>query len=122
MVVTGRKRREGKKAPGSSKVYHFCHREGHWKNDCNYQQEWLEKKGQAAKADVALISVEDTEILMTSYEDNTSQSKSWIFDSGCVVHVWSQKELFNSLVANEEGIVKMVDDSACKVIDIGTRS
>ena len=57
---------------------------------------------------------------MTSYEDNTSQGKNWIFDSGSTVHVCSQKELFNSLLAKEEGIVKMMDDSACGVI--GTRA
>jgi len=35
------------------------------------------------------------------------------------VHVCSKKELFNSLVAKEKWIVKMVDGSTCKVI--GTR-
>jgi len=52
---------------------------------------------------------------MASYiEDNTSQSKHWIFDSGSIVNVCSQKELFNnSLVAKEEGAVIMVDGSAC---------
>jgi len=29
LVVTGRKGREVKKGPGSSKACHFCHREGH---------------------------------------------------------------------------------------------
>jgi len=38
-----------------------------------------------------------------------------------MVHIYSQKELFNnSLVAKEEGIIKMVDDSAREVIDTGT--
>jgi len=58
------------------------------------------------EAGVALSSLEDTEVLIASYEDNTSQSKSWIFDSGSTVHVCSQKELFNSLVAKEEGTVQ----------------
>ena len=56
---------------------------------------------------------------MDSYEDNTSQGKGWIFDSGSMVHVCSHKELFNSLIAKEEGIVKMVDGSACEVINTG---
>jgi len=94
--------------------------EGHWKNDCKHRQEWLKKKGQSVEADV-VSNVEDTKILMASYEDNTSQSKVWIFDSSSTVHVCSQKELFNnSLVAKEEGIVKMVDDSTCEVNDTGT--
>jgi len=72
------------------------------------------------EADVA-SGVEDTEILIASYEDNTSQGKSWIFDSGYTVHVCSQKELFNnSLVVKEKGIVKMVDGSTCEVIGTGT--
>ena len=54
---------------------------------------------------------------MASYEDNISQGKGWIFDSGSTVHVC--KEPFNSLVAKEEGIVKIVDDSACEVIGTG---
>ena len=58
---------------------------------------------------------------MSSYvEDNTSQGKSWIFDSGSTVHVCSQKELFNSLIVKEEETVKMVNGSACKVIDTET--
>ena len=53
---------------------------------------------------------------MASYEDNTSQDKGWIFDSDSTVHVCFQKELFNnSLDAKEEGNIKMVDGSACKV-------
>ena len=67
-----------------------------------------------------MSGVEDAGVLTASYEDNTSQGKSWIFDSGSTVHVRSQKELFNSLVANEEGTIKMMDGSACKVIGIGT--
>jgi len=37
-----------------------------------------------------------------------------------VVHVCSQKELFNSLVAKEEWTVKMVDGSVCEVINTRT--
>jgi len=49
------------------------------------------------------------------------QGKYWIFDSGSTVHVCFQKELFNNfLVAKEEGIVKMVDGSACEVIGTET--
>jgi len=78
------------------------------------------KKGQAAEADVA-SNVEDTEILMASYEENTSQGKDWIFDSRSTVHICSQKELFNNfLVPKEKGIVKIVDGSACEVICTGT--
>ena len=32
----------------------------------------------------------------------------------------SQKEIFNFLVAKEEGTVKIVDGSTCEVISIGT--
>ena len=80
----------------------------------------MKKKRQAAEADIALSGVEDTEVLIVFYEDNTSQDKSWIFDSDSTVHVCFQKELFNSLVTKKEETVKMVDDSTCKVIDTGT--
>ena len=70
MVVTRRKGRgEVKKSSGSSKACHFCHRKGHWKNDCKHQQEWLKKKGHAVEADIA-SGIEDTEILMASYRDH----------------------------------------------------
>jgi len=42
-------------------------------DDCKYRQKWLRNKGQAAETDVALSGVEDTKVLMASYEDNTSQ-------------------------------------------------
>jgi len=72
------------------------------------------------EAGIALSSLEEINVLMASYVDNTSQSKDWIFDLGSTVHVCSQKELFNSLVTKEEGTVKMVDGSACEVIGTGT--
>jgi len=71
MIGFGGHRKERKRRKGPSS----CHRKGHWKNDCKHQQKWLKKKGQAAEADIA-SRVEDTEILMASYEDNTSQGKS----------------------------------------------
>jgi len=78
----------------------------------------LKKKRQTAEAGVA-EGVSDTYVL-TIFIDNTSTAKGWILEFGSTVHVCSQKEMFNSLVAKEEGTVKMADDSACKVIDIGT--
>ena len=79
----------------------------------------MKKKEQAAEADVAM-SGKDIEVLMAYYENNTSHDRGWIFDSGSTIYVYSQKELFNSLVAKEEGIVKMVDGLACEVIGTGT--
>ena len=67
-----------------------------------------------------MSDVKDTKILMSFYEDNTSQGKGWIFNSGSTVHVYVQKKLFNSLVAKEEETIKMIDGSACKVIGTGT--
>jgi len=43
-----------------------------------------------------------------------------MLDSGSEVHACSKKEMFNSLVSKEEETVKMLDDSTCEVIDIGT--
>jgi len=63
----------------------------------------------------------DIKVLMVSYvEDNNSQGKKWIFGSGSTVHVCSRKEMFNSLVAKEEGTFKMVDGSAYEIIDTET--
>ena len=43
----------------------------------------MKKKGQAADADVTMNGVEIIKVLMASYvEDNTSQDKNWIIDSG----------------------------------------
>ena len=61
----------------------------------------VEEEREDAEADIA-SDIEDTEVLITFYEDNTSQGKRWIFDSGSTVHVCSQKELFNSLTVNKE--------------------
>ena len=66
-----------------------------------------------------MSGLEETEVLTASNEDNTSQGKDWIFDSDSMVHICSQKELFNSLVAKEERIVKLADCSTCEVIGIG---
>jgi len=39
-----------------------------------------------------------------------------------VVHICSQKKMFNSLVAKEEGTINMMDGSTCEVFDTGTFS
>ena len=44
----GKERKRRKERSGSSNAYHFCHREGRWKNDCKHRQELL-KKGQAQR-------------------------------------------------------------------------
>ena len=89
LVVKGKKEREGKKSLGSSKVWHFCQQEGHWKKDCKHRQEWLKKNKQAVKADI-LMSCVDTEVLMASYiENNTYQGKGWILDYDSTIHVCS---------------------------------
>ena len=80
----------------------------------------MKKKRQAAEADVALTGIENTEVLIASYENNTSQGRGWIFYSDSTVYVCFQKELFNSLIVKKEGTVKMVNGSACKVINTGT--
>ena len=37
VVVTGREeKKEGRKSTSLSKVCHFYHKEGHWKNDCKH--------------------------------------------------------------------------------------
>ena len=41
----------------------------------------VEEKGQVAEADIILNGLEETDVLMASYKNNTSQSKDWIFDS-----------------------------------------
>jgi len=72
------------------------------------------KKGQAAKADVAISGIE-TEVLMASYvKDNTSQGKGWIFDFGSAVHVCSHKDMVNFLVAKEEGAVNVTGRDGMK--------
>ena len=58
--------------------------------------------------------------MLTTFVDNTFTDKCRILDSGNVVHVCFQKEIFNSLVVKEERTDKMVDDSTCKVIGVET--
>ena len=64
----------------------------------------IEEEGASEEADIALSGLEETKVLMAFNEDNTSQSKGWIFESGSTVHVCSQKELCNSLVQRRKGL------------------
>jgi len=50
--------------------------------------------------------VSDTYVLMT-FIHNMATDKDWTLDSDSAVHVYSRK-MFNSLVANKAGTVKMV--------------
>ena len=71
------------------------------------------------EADVVTSGVDNEVLVTSSVEDNTSQGQGWIFDYGSMVHVCSHKKMFNSLVAKEQGTIKMVDSSAFEVIGTG---
>jgi len=58
--------------------------------------------------------------VLTTFIDKTSTDKCWILDSGSAVHICSQKDMFNSLVAKKEETFEIVDGSACKIIGTGT--
>ena len=62
----------------------------------------------------------DTEELVATLKITLLMVKGQIFDSGITVHVYSYKEMFNSLVAKEKRNVKMVDDLTCEVINTRT--
>ena len=97
-------KRRNKERSGLVKGVSLFHREGHWKNDCKYRQEWLKKKGQSSEADVA-SGVKDAEVLMTSYiEHNTSHSKSWIFDLGSTIHVCPKKSCSTPWLQKRKGL------------------
>ena len=49
----------------------------------------IEEEGASCGGRRSIERLEETEVLMVSYEDNTSQGKSWIFDSDSTVHVCS---------------------------------
>ena len=78
-----------------------------------------EKEGKSCGERRSIEQCSGHRSIMASYKNNTSQDKGWIFDSGSTVHVCSQKELFNSLAAKEEGIIKMVDGSAWRSLALG---
>ena len=65
----------------------------------------MKKKGQIAEAGV-VEGVSDTYVL-TTFIHNMATDKDWTLDSDSAVHVYSRK-MFNSLVANKAGTVKMV--------------
>jgi len=78
----------------------------------------LKKKRRATEADV-VEGVSDTYVLMT-FIDNISTHKGWILNSGSTGYVCSQKEMFYSFVAKEEGTAQMVHNLACGIIGTGT--
>jgi hypothetical protein len=108
----------GKTSQGSSRVCYFCHKEGHFKRDCKARQEWMKKKETRGEAGVA-INFENDVLLTVVDEHNTSHGKGWVLDSGSAVHVCSHHGMFTSFVA-EEGTVRMVDGSTCRVMGTGT--
>jgi len=56
----------------------------------------LKKNGQVAEADVTMSDI-DNKVLITFYvEDNTSQSKGWIFNFDSTVHICSHKDMLTS--------------------------
>ena len=56
----------------------------------------VEEEGASCRGRRSIERLTGDEVLMAFNEDNTSQGKGLIFDSGSTVHVCSQKELFNN--------------------------
>jgi len=105
---------------------HFCHKMGHYKNQCEDLKNLLAeaKKGKKNMESVSIAedksdSDVDADLLSVSSGSNFL-SESWILDSGCSYHMCPNKEWFDNYKPCNGGTVLMGNDAVCKAIGIGT--
>ncbi|GJX75491.1 transposable element [Tanacetum coccineum] len=93
---------------------YYCHKEGHWKNQCPK----LKEKGQ-----VAAVAKDDSgseRELVLSVVDYKGTPLAWIMDSACSFHMSPNRDWFVTYEEFDGGNVFMGNDSPCKVVGIGT--
>ncbi|GJW92213.1 transposable element [Tanacetum coccineum] len=93
---------------------YYCHKEGHWKNQCPK----LKEKGQ-----VAAVAKDDSgseRELVLSVVDYKGTPLAWIMDSACSFHMSPNRDWFVTYEEFDGGHVFMGNDSPCKVVGIGT--
>ncbi|GJX70172.1 transposable element [Tanacetum coccineum] len=95
-------------------LVNYCHKEGHWKNQCPK----LKEKGQ-----VAAVAKDDSgseRELVLSVVDYKGTPLAWIMDSACSFHMSPNRDWFVTYEEFDGGHVFMGNDSPCKVVGIGT--
>lgn len=104
------------KSPGRLKCY-ICHKEGHFKRDC-LERKYKQPDKYAEKGEASVVSdgYESAEVLVVSCQQS---STDWILDSGCSFHMCPIKSWFEDLKEQEEGMVLLGNDKACKIKGIG---
>uniref|UniRef100_A0A2N9E5C8 CCHC-type domain-containing protein n=1 Tax=Fagus sylvatica TaxID=28930 RepID=A0A2N9E5C8_FAGSY len=103
----------------------YCHKEGHYKNQCKELKQHLEERKNEKKAvEVASVVEEksddnevDGDLLSVSSCDD-ALSESWFLDFACSYHMCLKKEWFDTYKPYNSTVI-MGNDATCSVIGIG---
>ncbi|RDX87199.1 hypothetical protein CR513_31365, partial [Mucuna pruriens] len=103
---------------------HYCHKTRHVQKHCFLRKK--ENKGKKGKSkekddDHVTTATGDGLVILRDFEsvNFVSDESIWIIDSGATLHVTSRKEFFTYYTTSDFGVLKMGNDGAAKVIDVG---
>ncbi|VFQ58507.1 unnamed protein product [Cuscuta campestris] len=102
-----KQRRQSKTQDSSDVTCWKCKEVGHFKNQCPNDK----------KVNIAEGSVSDEEVTLTCCGE--SNVDSWVMDSGASFHATHIGEALQNLVIGDFGKVRLADDSALDVTDMG---
>lgn len=96
-----------------------CKEFSHIKRFCPLNKN--KKKDEAGSSVNFCVAKEDFGFVLTISEGkNTSPSDAWVLDSGCIMHVCSRKDYFDTFHECKDGNLFMGDGYPCKVEGFGT--
>ena len=111
----GESKAGGSKAKRKGGIQCFgCHEFGHIKKYCPHR-----RKNDENDYDNVAGYASGGDILTISKGNNTSSRDGWILDSGCVSHVCSRLDYFDTLQRKKAGFMSLGDGSTCQVKGVG---
>ena len=105
----------------------YCHKKGHYKNQCKELKDHLEEKKNGKKplesTSVAKETSDDSEVIANLLSVSLSNNvllESWVLDSASSYHMTPKKDWFDTYKPYNGGMVQIGNDATCPVIGIST--
>ena len=123
---SNRNRSQSKSHAKKDVEFFYCHKKGHYKNQCKELKEHLERKMNGKKplesASVVEETSDDSEVganLLLISSSSDVLLEAWVLDSACSYHMTPKKDWFNTYKPYNGGMVQMGNDATWPVIEIG---
>lgn len=97
----------------------FCHKSGHFKQDCFKYKKWKANKDETEKANEIKDENERTGSVCFSVHEAENKKDTWYVDSGATSHMTNDRRFFDILERKDMRNVTLANGEGAKVLGIG---